>query len=825
MKTISSEQLQFWKRYREDCVDFVVNCIGTEPTWQQLQIFEAIHEPHARIALRSGHGCHAKGTLIQMHDGTIQPVECVKVGDVLMGKDSAAREVLSLAQGQEEMFLVQLVRGESFVVNGSHKLVLHYCGKSRLNNTDPSKTEVMTVWDFLKKPKWKRRRYTVLKQGYEIPDRKIPLSPYLLGILLGDGCLSQSASISIYDREILLWLSDHVTGLGLSLNSSDIGKNSAPTYRISSGNETRKKNIVLEILESLGLRGCLSGNKFIPEIYFQCSRRQRLDLLAGLIDTDGSPDKAGYEIISKSEKLARGIHRLARSLGFNSSLNTKTINKGDYAGNTYYRVRVYGDVHSIPVKVVRKRASIREINKNPLREGIKDVTSVGLGDYYGFELDGDHLYLDGNGILHHNTGKTYSTAAILLWWIVCRPFSRAIVTAANMETVNRVTWAELSRLFNAFKELAPEIGEQFELTKTQFFHKSFAQEWFAIARTAPKDNPQGLAGQHAKDLLYIVEEASAVTEEVFEVIDGALTSGENNKLIMIGNPTDNKGRFFEAFHHRSNTHTCLHWDGEKSPIVAKEMIDRFREEYGETSREYAVRVRGNFPEKVSGMLINRPQIESCIMVDVQHDEPPSIVISADIAGSGRDSTVIIVAEVSAEDQNRKVVILEMKEYRDGQSLMQTANEIAFLYRTYGECSVIVDSIGVGQGCSDKLTELGVPHKRLMWGQPSWFKDRFLNERAQGYWFLRECIVRNNISLPRENRLIHQLQNLPYDYSENGKLRMMSKERMATKNIKSPDIADAIAQLFLAELSGGAIAPVQAKETEQTIEDVIANIEF
>jgi len=395
----------------------------------------------------------------------------------------------------------------------------------------------------------------------------------------------------------------------------------------------------------------------------------------------------------------------------------------------------------------------------------------------------------------HGVGKTKATSSIILWWITTRPFSRVLATSPNISILHKVLWPELAAGFYELCQKFPPMPSLFGITRTTFYQVQHAQRWFAVARTSGKGRSQGIAGQHAEHFLCVVEEASAVEEEVFEVLDGALTGGPENKLIMVGNPTQNHGRFYDAFHSKSDGYLNLHWNGEESPLVNEDMIKLFQEEYGVGSREYDVRVKGEFPKKISGMLLGHSEISAMETNVVEHLTPPMKIISVDVAGSGRDSSVIMLLRVSGDGSERRVEIEEIREYQIGVDTMQLAAEVAFLFRQE-RCQLIVDSVGVGQGVSDYMTQSEIEHHACNWGRPSWFADRFANQRAEAFHWMRECVVRKEISCAKNPKLFNQMSNLPYGYNERGKLQMWSKDRLVAKGIKSPDLADSLAMSFL-----------------------------
>jgi len=144
-------------------------------------------------------------------------------------------------------------------------------------------------------------------------------------------------------------------------------------------------------------------NKHIPYDYKANDRATRLSLLAGLIDSDGSRCSGGYDFINKNQRLAKDVEFLARSLGLAAyTKRAWKVCKNNGKGNWYWRVTISGDCSIIPVRLKRKQSRLRKINKDPLIVGIK-VEPVGKGNYYGFSVDGNHLFLLGDFTVVHNS--------------------------------------------------------------------------------------------------------------------------------------------------------------------------------------------------------------------------------------------------------------------------------------------------------------------------------------------------------------------------------------------------------------------------------------
>jgi superfamily II DNA or RNA helicase len=349
--------------------------------------------------------CHLRDTPILMYDGSIKMVQDVIVGDQVMGDDSTPRNVLQLGRGREIMYRVVPTKGDPYVVNKSHILSLKV--SSHINNSRPKGSIVdISVEDYLKLPyKYHGRAGPLLgyRVGITFPNKEIDLEPYALGYWLGDGT-SACAQITTEDPEVVEYFKDYADRLDMKITQ---GKDSVTSrhslhYNISSKKRGKNSNIFLNLLRKYNL----IENKHVPHIYKCNSRDIQLQVLAGIIDSDGYYHNGTYDIIQKNEKLLDDIIYIARSLGFAAyklKCEKSCIYKGERKTGTYYRTNIHGKgLEEIPVKIPRKKALPRKQIKDVLSTRIR-LEELPEDDYYGFELDGNRRYLLGDFTVTHNT--------------------------------------------------------------------------------------------------------------------------------------------------------------------------------------------------------------------------------------------------------------------------------------------------------------------------------------------------------------------------------------------------------------------------------------
>lgn len=414
-------------------------------------------------------------------------------------------------------------------------------------------------------------------------------------------------------------------------------------------------------------------------------------------------------------------------------------------------------------------------------------------------------------------GKTSVEAVALLWFLSCFPFPRVVATAPTKQQLHDVLWSEASK----WMERSPLLRNILKWTKTYIYMDGYEKRWFAVARTATK--PENMQGFHEDNMLFIVDEASGVADPIMEAILGTL-SGENNKLLLCGNPTKNSGTFFDAFGQDRTLYKIHTVSSMDSGRTNKENLNSLIRKYGRDSNVCRVRIFGEFPKQEDDVFIGIEMVLQAASNDLAPDNEDErakaarekgagmkrLTFGVDVARFGNDETVIV--------RNASGNIAIMDAYR-GQNLMATVGNIVRQYRKavadyplyQGMIYVNIDDCGLGGGVTDRLNEVRrelkldrlevVPVNAsekvpddivdVSGGKSVKACDFYENMTSYMWAQVREAMYRSELKLPEDNEMIGQFTARKYTVSSKGRIVLESKEDMKKRGLDSPDRADAI----------------------------------
>lgn len=242
----------------------------------------------------------------------------------------------------------------------------------------------------------------------------------------------------------------------------------------------------------------------------------------------------------------------------------------------------------------------------------------------------------------HKVGKSVIDAVIALWFFCSFPEARVIMSSVTSRQVEQILWRELRILHR--RALKPIGGELHELARSGLKSPDFREVLGFTAREA-----EAVAGISGRNLLYILDEASGIGDDIAEAIEGNRAGGA--RVLMTSNPTRTEGFFFDAHHKLRATEDnpdgvhCFELSSEDTPnvregrvvvpgLATKEWVEEKRREWGEDSPLYQVRVKGKFVRKEDGKVISLHAIE---LAEQRWKDAPVdgvLTIGLDPAGEG-----------------------------------------------------------------------------------------------------------------------------------------------------------------------------------------------
>ena len=378
------------------------------------------------------------------------------------------------------------------------------------------------------------------------------------------------------------------------------------------------------------------------------------------------------------------------------------------------------------------------------------------------------------------SGKTYTAGGLVHWWLLGNEDAIVITTAPTGRQVREVLWREIkSACFG--KSLYPKDA----VLETKI---NLGDKWFALGLST--DEPDQFQGFHSPHLLVIVDEASGVSQPIYEAIDGL----KPEKILLIGNPLKTTGRFADSF--KEQNIIKIHISGLEVPNIKENKIvipgllslidvERIKRRYGEDSNVYRVRVLGEFPTGEADVLISIDEVYQAIEREVIVNPQFEKKMGVDIARYGDDRSVIVVRQM--EKVLRKEVI-------SGQDLMSLAGQIIKIAKEefIRSENIDLDIIGMGAGVVDRLHEQGWRVNGINVALPANDPEHYANIRAEIYATIKDWISSGQLTKDDD---WYELTNIKYKFTSKGQMIMESKEDMKKRGLESPDVADALALTF------------------------------
>ena len=349
--------------------------------------------------------CFDPDTEVLMYDRSVRKIKDIHIGDKVLGPDGTPRTVLDECEGVDKMYRIHSGTGcDDQIVNSRHKIYYTEYNHFKKTYTDKLATPLELMKQDLHKSYIKQNRY--LKRVHPTDNNvssNLLLDPYYLGLWLGDGFTNSPAIIN-EDIEVIKWLSEYAESNGMT--TTILSDKNVPIIYLKN-KAYNHKNPIKDTLQYYGIL----NRKDIPDDYLHGSVEDKLQLMAGLIDTDGYFSKRDrIYTFSQCESRKHIVDKLAfiaRSLGFKCSLHMyKTAGTKHICGNkstcqNTYTLRIIDGLYDIPCKIARKKHHwIQKRTKRSLTNF--KVSYSHIGKYKGITTDGDHFFVLKDFTVVHN---------------------------------------------------------------------------------------------------------------------------------------------------------------------------------------------------------------------------------------------------------------------------------------------------------------------------------------------------------------------------------------------------------------------------------------
>lgn len=387
-------------------------------------------------------------------------------------------------------------------------------------------------------------------------------------------------------------------------------------------------------------------------------------------------------------------------------------------------------------------------------------------------------------------GKTATLVWLTYLLLLCKYDCRVLITSPSFQQLNRVFNSEALK----WKAKMPSlIADLFTVTRERIVLNMKKGVQIANIVTASADNEESLQGGHSENYVILADEASAIAEDVFDVLQGTLSTG-TGRFILTSNPTRSSGRFYEIFHRIKDKGTSMwktiFFSAYDCPHVNDHFIEEIKDMYGEDSDQFRVRILGQFPRTSIAQFIPTDIVERAMEANIPTGEVKQFpkICGVDVARQGDDETVFVTR------QGPKIIDIQKHYGLDGP---EVADKLLTYWRIHNHKAVFIDAHGVGTspydaakrlpGLKDKIYPLNV-------SLPSPRPQEYANVRAH-LWGEYKNWLGGEVDVPYDVDLRDQTVSQTYGY--NGKLAYLltAKRDMKKQGIKSPDIPDAITFTF------------------------------
>ncbi len=399
----------------------------------------------------------------------------------------------------------------------------------------------------------------------------------------------------------------------------------------------------------------------------------------------------------------------------------------------------------------------------------------------------------------NSAGKTFIAADVVLDWLLTKHNSIVVTTAPTFHQVETILWREIRHA--CFSSKIP-IGAQPLNTELKLSDK-----WYAIGIST--DNPVNFQGKHSEsgNLLVILDEASGITKEIWEIVDALNPTG----ILAIGNPLEASGPFAECFQsdlwHKISisAHDVVNWQDKnvKIPGLAnREWINEMHQMHGQNSPWFRSHVLGEFPEEDEHALIQKGWVDRArkgidcdgLLLDEEDEDKKPRIVAGDVATKHGENLTVIGYRYGH-------TIKDMVGYPRA-TMTETRDRLKHKYSKTEANILLTDADGVGEPLAELMAEVYVPCLDFHGGSGAKAVDsiRYKNLRTQFYYVVAKKFEKGLYNLKHLDEksfeiLRGQLCSIRAKNPDAlGRVQIETKEELMARQIKSPDFADTFMML-------------------------------
>lgn len=390
----------------------------------------------------------------------------------------------------------------------------------------------------------------------------------------------------------------------------------------------------------------------------------------------------------------------------------------------------------------------------------------------------------------HGIGKSAFTAWIILWIMATRPYCKGVVTANTSDQLRTKTWGELGKWHKRCI-----VGHWFEWNNGRgsmnIYHKAYPESWRVDAQTCREENSESFAGLHAANStpFYIFDEASAVPDKIWEVAEGGKTDGEPMHFVF-GNPTRNSGAFHQTFHKQKHRWRTAQIDSRTAKMTNKEQIEKWKNDWGEDSDFFRVRVLGRFPKASDMQFIPNDLVSAAMGRRTPFMPSDPLICGVDVARGGDDNNMVQFRR-GFDAYSEKTYRIPGEKTRNSMQLVAKLTDIFDRHKPH---VVFLDETGLGGPIVDRLRQMNYNVVGVNFGANAIQEKYHVNMSAEMWAKMRQWLYAGGC-LKDHPELETDLTGRLFDHDNKNRIVLERKKDMKARGLASPDWADALALTF------------------------------